>query len=575
MISKRSRKVSAPVENLKQSGFNGSKGIDINAGAESLDTVLLSKNFDIDSDGGLKLRKPVVIRKTFPEIISENGVIESTVLFAAYLFDNSHLLIIRKTVEGKQYVGIFKDSHVETFQITYASWDSEQENIIKPYDNFIGNYIHLPYIDFTKVSAVHTSSSTVLTGVAINIADSVFKIKDKQYSHADQTELFYPTLYDYFTDVWKYRTLTISNPLFNKDTFDIRIHTPDPTRIENSEDIFLNANLDADNPYAIRDLYNTTAPTIKSILPYVQCIDRDLGLEYLPDASSETQVFENLHNMFAPQPNVIDSEEFIPEIACIKIIPDSQGIEDGKYYFDVELRYDTNIQPDGTFFDKEVKTYKIRPNQICRPNLYFYTAEEQLPVFSISIYTKSTTSNGSHYFYIRTYYNIVFESVLKHIRYETDSEGFLVKSIFRAYYTLEKQNPTSDDWNYGTVKQGESYVTPKNFVKFISKFYKNTYAAGSWYYDSHLYYSHKDIVDDYGRESFLEVDVALPTVNNVKGWHGFVLAFSGICLSKPVENSSYKTLVNDLHTIDSLKNIYNTSGVHRTPNYVFAVYDSY
>ena len=72
--------------------------------------------------------------------------------------------------------------------------------------------------------------------------------------------------------LYKPRTITIT--LSDDDTvdFDIIISTPDINTLSTSDTLQLDINLDLDNPYAIRDVYNTSAPTVNGIIAYVPTV---------------------------------------------------------------------------------------------------------------------------------------------------------------------------------------------------------------------------------------------------------------------------------------------------------------
>jgi hypothetical protein len=433
MISKRSRKNFSPVENLKQSGFNGSKGIDVNASAEDTDRLLLTKNLDVDADGSLKLRKPVVIRKTLPEVVLNGVTIPSDVLHVAYMFDNIHVLIVRKASDGKQYIGIFEDKIFKTFQITINSWDSGTEHILEPYKNYTSNYIHLPYLDFSSLSLVNSSTSTILTGVRVNLVDSAFKVQGKSYSSADQTELFYPSLYDYMLDAWRYRTVTISKPEYIVSDFDVHILTPEVPTIDASEDMSLNANLDADNPYAIRDVYDTTAPTVKAIIPYVPSINKGNRVEYTPDLDADNTSLTRTENIPMQHTlNITPANNLNGVSYCQVVAGSGNTVESDTPYFDIEVKYVDDQYPG----DAESSNFKIHVNQLLDISLSTHTYSYNNPNnsnryrFYPMVLKAERAANEAAYF-LATISNIEF------LRLEVSNAGFLQKSYHRVYFTLE------------------------------------------------------------------------------------------------------------------------------------------
>lgn len=286
MINNRSRKSKAPVEQMQQYGFNASKGIDTTASADNPNKVLLLKNLEIEPDGSLKLRKPLIPRHTLPEVVVENEIIPTTVICSKYMYDNKHMFIVRKAEDGTQYVGIYEGNVPKNFQLTIQSWYDYTEHILYPYAQDASGFINLPYLDFTEVNLENSSNNTIITGVRVNIAHPYFKITE--YSeYAEATELYMPTLYELAEEVWKYRTLNFTSPEYISNHFDCKIFTPAVTELEPSENVPLDINLDTDNPYAIRDSYGLSIAALENVIPYVPVVDRGTKAEIIPN-------FENL-----------------------------------------------------------------------------------------------------------------------------------------------------------------------------------------------------------------------------------------------------------------------------------------
>ena len=468
MISKRSRKIVSPVENFKQAGFNGSKGIDVNASAEDSSKVLLSKNLDVEPDGSLVLRKPVIIRRTLPEVYIGGIIVKTDVIHVTYMYDNKHILIVRKAADGTQYLGIFEENTSKTFQITINSWDTGDEHILYPYENYTDSYIHIPYLDFTKLNLVNSATSTILTGISVNIMDGSFKLANKTYPHSDQTELFHPNLYDYISDAWKYRTLTISAPAYIPTDFDIHIHTPEVSTVEPSENLILNANLDADNPYAIRDVYDTTAPTVKAILPYVQSVDKGTHTEYIVNFSEESDTFSDTKDMFTSAAD-ISSSDVLDNIYYLQVISGSGNTvfsKDG--FIDLLLKFSDNKLPNGIVAGNAYTTYKLRPHQITSVYLENYKygggfeANEHL-----ILRAKASAKNNSYREAL-----VRFQLAQPVIQsYVTDSQGYVEGIVFRLPYTVvnfdDVINTSSD------VQKAVEYCTGNLLSTYLANRFQN------------------------------------------------------------------------------------------------------
>lgn len=289
LINRRSRTSTSPVENLKQHGFTGTKGIDETAPALQPDTVLHSKNLNVDFDGGLILRKPIVCVKNIPTVDSAVDV-----CYAGYMYDKNYILVVRKDATGRQYFGIFKDTIPAKIRIKWSSWVDYTVHSITPDSSSAGFYT-LPYIDLSTVHIANTPTSTVCTQCTVNLmATDPFRRADATYLSDTSTDLFYSELYDVADSsnptMYRPRTLIIYKSLESDVDFDINIVTPDITTISTAQDLAIDANLDLDNPYAIRDVYNTAAPTVKSIIPYVPTRSENGRTEFYPDAVSITVV---------------------------------------------------------------------------------------------------------------------------------------------------------------------------------------------------------------------------------------------------------------------------------------------
>lgn len=558
MISKRSRKNVSPVENFKQAGFNGSKGIDVNASAEDPSKVLLSKNLDIEPDGSLVLRKPVVIRRTLPEVSIGGVVIKTDVIHAAYMYDNKHVLIVRKAADGTQYVGIFEENSSKTFQITINSWDTGDEHVLYPYENYTDSYIHIPYLDFTKLSLVNSATSTFLTGISVNIMDSSFKLADKTYPHSDQTELFYPNLYDYIFDAWKYRTLTISAPAYIPTDFNIRILTPEIPTIESSEELSLNANLDADNPYAIRDVYDTTAPTVKAILPYVQSVDKGTHTEYIANFSEESDTFTDTKDIFTSAAD-ISSSDVLDTISFLQVISGSGNTvfsKDG--YIDLLLKLSDNKFPSGAVAGTSYKTYNLRPHQIVSVSLKTYTysggfEEQEHLVLRVKAFAKDNSYREA---------DVRFKLSHPAIQtYNTDTQGCIESIIFRLPYTVV---------NFETISNMSSDV--QKAIEYCTGNLLSTYLANR-FQDKIYVYSNGDVASPIYSNTFTDgsrVEVWVKQLPEIRyratstPMYLYGLCFTGQ-LNYIYNDSSFKNVVSAEAVLHGA-NIY----VHSTERYVIA-----
>lgn len=276
MISKRFRNSTGATENLKQGGFTGVKGIDVNGSILSTDTVLQTKNLDVNLDGSLSLRKPVICVSEIPEVKFKTGSISTDLTCYKRLFDKDYVLVIRTAPDGKQYIGIFKDGVPQTIRVQYTSWTDYTLYTLEPTpsEDVVNGFYTLEYLDCKNISFTNTATSAVFTNVFVDIANRAFVREGVEYPDEHSTDLFYSTLYDYDTEsstisLYKPRTVTLTKSTSYNFNFDLNINTPEISYIQPSDTLRLDVNLDLDNPYSIRDAYRSTAPSVKNIIAYV------------------------------------------------------------------------------------------------------------------------------------------------------------------------------------------------------------------------------------------------------------------------------------------------------------------
>ena len=293
MISRRTRRSTRPVESLHQSGFTAVKGIDISKPLVESNSVLYSKNLDIDTDGGLILRKPIVFSKSIPEVIDTAGnIIPTKVIHCSRIFDKNYMLVIRCQGTGsasKSFIRICTDDDLSNG--TQTSWNlkwntwldyteqfSTTTSIVQPYTDVTED------IDLSKASVVHTPTSTVITNAYVNIRSNTFYRSTASYPYPD-TDLFNSKLYDSVASNTLYlpRTLILMKSDVPQYQFILKIVTPDVNVLNSSDTLNLNPNLDLDSPYSIRDAYNSSAPTIQNVLMYAPVVEVGPSLKYAPE----------------------------------------------------------------------------------------------------------------------------------------------------------------------------------------------------------------------------------------------------------------------------------------------------
>lgn len=294
MINRYSRKASKPVELLKQGSFTGAKGIDENASVLDTSSVLYLKNFTTERDGTLTLRKPIMCVEELPEVryTDSDNILFTEMARVQYLFDKNYKLIIRISPDGEQYFCILKNGVPVSVRLHWMSW-TDYASYYTTYLKSFGDYMCIPCIDFSNTHFANTSNSTVVTGGKVNIAADVFRRNAETYPDNYSTDLFYSKLYDYtvqegIVELYKPRTLIITKSTDPSVELDLKIVTPDINTIQSTDSLALDVNLDLDNPYAIRDVYNTSAPTVKNILAYVPTYTQNKHTVISPIDNSQT-----------------------------------------------------------------------------------------------------------------------------------------------------------------------------------------------------------------------------------------------------------------------------------------------
>lgn len=293
MISKRTRRSTGPVESLHQSGFTAVKGIDISKPLVDPSSVLYSKNLDIATDGGLVLRKPIVFSKSIPEVVDDAGnVIPTKVVHCSRIFDRNYMLVIRCQGTGstsKSFIRICTDDSLSDGAQT--SWNLKWNTWLDYTEQFSTNtstaqlYTDITKdINLSKASVVHTPTSTVITNVYVNVRSATFSRATASYPYQD-TDLFNSKLYDEVSSGTLYlpRTLILMKSDAPQHQFTLKIVTPDVNVLNSIDTLNLNPNLDLDNPYSIRDAYNSSAPTIHNVLMYAPVVKVGASLKYAPE----------------------------------------------------------------------------------------------------------------------------------------------------------------------------------------------------------------------------------------------------------------------------------------------------
>lgn len=294
MISKNSRRATGSVEQLKQGSFTAVKGIDETAPALNTDTVLRLKNLDVDTDGGLVLRKPLVVSRVFPKVNSKPPI---------YIipFQNEYTLLIYQN-SSYYVVGIIdNNANAIPLNLEWVAYSTQLEKTV--------NSVNLEKCDVSLVTGLASGEF---------FKTSFFRFTDITYANLATTLLMYGVTVDYTHAVFD-NTLVDAKLYSEEDTYisralqvtynehelcaNVKIAYAELSEIQFGNDLPLDVNLSLDNPYATRDSYAQSLGTIKGILPYLPAEYVNGKAVHLPSYSGES-VAGNLTAAHASYPEV-------------------------------------------------------------------------------------------------------------------------------------------------------------------------------------------------------------------------------------------------------------------------------
>lgn len=306
MINKRYRRDYRPQENLRQFSLNNSRGIDETKPITDTDTVLEMENLTVNDDGTLSLRKrmqPAYIASSETLAILWTG--EHT--FGRKL-DGTYGLFNR--VDRSEVMVIFEGNDYYTSEAKELSWALSSD-----------------YFDFTNASFVNTSDTTVIGNCRVSA------------TRMAEAALLDAALYDAIDDVYLPRYVQISN---TEDVFKVRIINPELNRIDGSSNVPLNPNMTLDNPYAVRDGYANTVPSVSGMLLYESTADVTTSNEHvsiLSDTKTADAKFEASPETACEFKTdgdcsvsvVTDTLNHVPRLSFINV-PDN-GMAEPVYYY--------------------------------------------------------------------------------------------------------------------------------------------------------------------------------------------------------------------------------------------------
>ena len=295
MIRRTKHNFSASNNKLKQSSFVASKGINVLANPMEAQNVVDIVNFDVEDDGGVRIRKPIIATHNYTDIIvkyiiKHEGleIIEDAysqvekriqIIKVIYLYDKITRLVLYKDTlyEGyAQYGFCFLDQN-DMFQpqiYMYTSYNGvdfvfNNETNLEYSESAVSTmqtvWLSTDFFNLDNVTYVNLNTTTILGNCTVDITKPQFNTTNGLYDptviseeYAKNTPRYLQISYLSTNKVW---CVKIINPEMNiVSSEQLSDGTVTPT---------IKYNTTLDNNYAIRDEYNKSSVAVKTIIPYI------------------------------------------------------------------------------------------------------------------------------------------------------------------------------------------------------------------------------------------------------------------------------------------------------------------
>jgi hypothetical protein len=271
MISRRAPRSAKPAEQLQQLSLNNSLGIDATKAPTDVRSALSMKNFVVNLDGSLSLRKPVILKNNFGSSVKKVIPLgtQGACLAIGTWNGVSGFLILDEELKSVPYTLVWH---------TYK--DIRRTHAVGANVVFPESIINMLDCEYTS-----TPTSTVF-------GNCLFKLSEVSFPGMESTEspvdLVNVSLYDSNGDtvVVGYRLLQVYYA--GVQGWTIQIVTPGTNVYSVQDDASVTHPADAllDNPYAVRDVYGSSVPSVKLIRKYVPS-SKQAGRAIPDGASSE------------------------------------------------------------------------------------------------------------------------------------------------------------------------------------------------------------------------------------------------------------------------------------------------
>lgn len=255
MIKRTSSKTSSSVVNAAQSEtITATMGIKTNAPVSDLASATNITNFNINTNGTLTLRDPLIYT-TSP----------TSAIVYRYIFDNVRQLKVTSP-----------STYEESVNVCLENSDGTDEQVFFRYTTYTGKVIDelftKPIVtNWEECEFLDTASSTIIAKALVNLT-----LLPGTYN---------PKILNSPTKVFRYLNLFFDSV---KKIWVVELLSPEVNTIVTSDNSF-DANVILDNIYATRDLYNYGKASVTGIIPYMEK-DAPSEISYLYSKSQTIEI---------------------------------------------------------------------------------------------------------------------------------------------------------------------------------------------------------------------------------------------------------------------------------------------
>ena len=333
------------VEQLEESQFVGSRGIDVTKPCTSPDSVIDMCNLDVDSDGGLSIRKPLICERKFS------------------LYDGR--------TPGKFFMAFDGNTELEMYEEKtlkyWVLWIGTIQGFYLKYTKYTGEVVDYSpitdriYGDFRYATIVNTPNSTIITNVKID------------YTHYELVDpVLRPVSENEDKMVYRYLRLT---PTDDGDVWQVEIINPEINMFNSAEAAVLNPNLTLDSAYTLRDNYNAVSVGVTNILAYAIASDLTPPRLDITKTFNGYTIKELTEKTIGLRPQILntlkkDSKDSKDFPVCLKAFVDVQPSDKSSYVCLWEKTFDgVNWEEVSEFIDDKCVLLEIPDSAVSNESL--------------------------------------------------------------------------------------------------------------------------------------------------------------------------------------------------------------